>query len=61
MFQRFFRFFTLTVGSVMLAGIPVQASPLLLTVRNHRPAPLVSAMFLVLAGMGISMLFDKRE
>lgn len=45
----------------MLAGVPAQASPLMLTVKSHRPAPLVSAMFLVLAGMGISMLFDKRE
>lgn len=26
----------------------------------RRPSPLVSAMFLILAGMGISLLFDKK-
>ena len=28
---------------------------------RHSPNPLVSAMFLVLAGIGISLLFDKRN
>lgn len=28
---------------------------------RHAPNPLVSAMFLILAGIGISMLFDKRN
>lgn len=27
----------------------------------HRPNALVSAMFLVLAGVGVSMLFDKKN
>lgn len=29
--------------------------------ERQRPAPLVSAMFLILAGIGISMLFDKHD
>lgn len=62
MFKRVFRFFSSAIGLVMITGVPAQASPMLmLSARTHRPAPLVSAMFLVLAGMGISMLFDKRE
>lgn len=28
---------------------------------SHRANPLVSAMFLVLGGIGISMLFDKKK
>lgn len=28
---------------------------------KHSPNPLVSAMFLILAGIGISMLFDKKN
>lgn len=28
---------------------------------RHSPNPLVSAMFLILAGIGICMLFDKRN
>ena len=28
---------------------------------RHSPNPLVSAMFLILAGIGISMLFDKKN
>lgn len=28
---------------------------------KYRPNPLVSAMFLILAGIGISMLFDKKN
>ena len=28
---------------------------------RHSPNPLASAMFLILAGIGISMLFDKRN
>lgn len=28
---------------------------------NHRPNALVSAMFLILAGIGVSLLFDKKE
>lgn len=27
---------------------------------TRRPSPLVSAMFLILAGMGVSLLFDKK-
>lgn len=50
--------------TVLTGGVQAQASPIwapILATRVHRPAPLVSAMFLILAGMGISMLFDKRE
>ncbi|MGM9604023.1 MAG: hypothetical protein ACI3XG_03070 [Faecousia sp.] len=28
---------------------------------KHSPNPLASAMFLILAGIGISMLFDKKN
>lgn len=28
---------------------------------SHKPNPLASAMLLVLAGVGVSMLFDKRK
>lgn len=28
---------------------------------SHAPNPLASAMFLVLAGVGISLLFDKKD
>lgn len=28
---------------------------------RHSPNPLASAMFLILAGIGISMLFDKKN
>lgn len=28
---------------------------------RHSPNPLVSAMFLILAGIGISLLFDKKN
>lgn len=28
---------------------------------NRKPNPLASAMFLVLAGVGVSMLFDKKR
>lgn len=41
-----------------------EAEKHLTTVRaksNHRISPLVSAMFLILAGMGVSLLFDKKE
>lgn len=34
------------------------------SVRTHkpyRPTAMVSAMFLILAGMGVTMLFDKRD
>lgn len=27
---------------------------------NHRPNALVSAMFLILSGLGVSLLFDKK-
>lgn len=45
---------------------PVVASPVGVnfpakTRVSHKPNPLVSAMFLVLAGVGISMLFDKKK
>lgn len=61
MFKRVFRLLSSTACLMMLTAVPSQASPVLLVSKSHRPAPLVSAMFLVLAGMGISMLFDKRE
>lgn len=40
---------------------PVGVTTLAKTRVSHKPNPLVSAMFLVLAGVGISMLFDKKK
>lgn len=40
---------------------PTAGSYLSGTKVSHRPAPLASAMLLVLAGMGFSMLFDKKD
>lgn len=52
----------------LFARVPVSASAEPASVsrasrskQSHRPAPLVSAMFLILAGMGVSMLFEKKE
>lgn len=44
-----------------LVASPVGVTILAKTRVSHKPNPLVSAMFLVLAGVGISMLFDKKK
>lgn len=52
-------------GAYKLKPVSAPAAPLArqtgIYPERQRPAPLVSAMFLVLAGFGISMLFDKND
>ena len=54
-----------TVAEAMIAPEPVLRldSGLYLSkgIVKHSPNPLASAMFLILAGIGISMLFDKKN
>lgn len=44
-----------------LVASPAGVNALAKTKVSHKPNPLVSAMFLVLAGVGVSMLFDKKK
>lgn len=53
-----------------MRGVPAQAHALvpaanpsvhIIKAKSIKTAPLVPAMFLVLAGVSISMLFDKRD
>ena len=42
-------------------GIPQSSKALIKPRSSHRSNPLVSAMFLVLAGVGFTLLFDKKK
>lgn len=71
------RFFCMICAAVILigalCGVRAGAAPMRSAERGssvnflskarvtHRPNPLVSAMLLVLAGVGVSMLFDKKD
>lgn len=71
------RFFCMICAVVILIGalcgvrssaVPMRSTDkvpvvnLLSKAKNtHRPNPLVSAMLLILAGVGVSMLFDKKD
>ena len=42
-------------------GVPRESKALIKPRSSHRSNPLVSAMFLVLAGVGFTLLFDKKK
>ena len=54
--------FGIRTGASAWKGPPVPAQvKLSKDLVKHSPNPLASAMFLVLAGVGISLLFDKKN
>lgn len=55
--------FGVRTGAADWNGSPPQGSSIHLAkgLVKHAPNPLASAMFLVLGGVGIAMLFDKKN
>ncbi len=55
-------FFDIRTEAAPWKGPPVPTQEKLSKgIVKHSPNPLASAMFLVLAGVGISLLFDKKD